>query len=246
MNYVALTFDVDWAPDDAIDEVADLLLRHGARATWFATHASPALERLRGNADAFEIGIHPNFQEGSTHGRTPSEVLRYCTDIIPDARSMRTHGLLQSGALLNEVLERTNIVTDVSLFLPGVEGIQPFLYPIRPTRLVRIPFYWEDDVELQMPGPDWEGDRLFRAKGLKVLNFHPIHVALNSSTPVAYQRLKNASQPLSEIRLSDYRRMVTEEGGARTLLERLLKSRQLGDQWRLIRELDLEWRRKLK
>lgn len=40
-----ITIDVDWAPDFAIDPVANALLDAGVSATWFITHASPAIVR---------------------------------------------------------------------------------------------------------------------------------------------------------------------------------------------------------
>ena len=46
MNAIALTFDVDWAPDFAIDFVARKLVRDHVRATWFVTHDSPGIRRF--------------------------------------------------------------------------------------------------------------------------------------------------------------------------------------------------------
>ncbi|HEY8645027.1 MAG TPA: hypothetical protein VIL77_04030 [Gaiellaceae bacterium] len=67
-----LTLDVDWCPDSAIDDVAELLIERDVPATWLVTHTSPAIDRLRLRADLFELGIHPNFLPGSTHGRMPA------------------------------------------------------------------------------------------------------------------------------------------------------------------------------
>ena len=68
MDSVVLTLDTDWAPDFVIDFVAKQLVAYQVRATWFVTHASPAVERLSQHSDLFELGIHPNFLPGSTHG----------------------------------------------------------------------------------------------------------------------------------------------------------------------------------
>jgi len=35
---IALTLDIDWAPDWMIEKVAEMLLKYGVKATWFATH----------------------------------------------------------------------------------------------------------------------------------------------------------------------------------------------------------------
>ena len=92
---LAITLDIDWAPDHVIDRIAAQLIDARVRATWFVTHQSPAIDRLRARPDLFELGIHPNFLNQSTHGETPAEVLAHCMALVPDARSMRTHSLVQ-------------------------------------------------------------------------------------------------------------------------------------------------------
>ncbi len=126
---VLLTFDVDWAPDFAIDVTAALLIERGIRATWMITHRSPAVDRLREYPELFELGIHPNFREGSTHGSTTDAVLRHCMELVPDAVSMRTHSLVQSTPLLARMLATTPIRIDASLLLPRVNGLRPFEQP---------------------------------------------------------------------------------------------------------------------
>jgi hypothetical protein len=43
----ALTFDVDWVPDYAINFVIDQLIKNNIHSIWFITHSSPAIERLK-------------------------------------------------------------------------------------------------------------------------------------------------------------------------------------------------------
>ena len=57
---IFLTLDIDWAHDEVLNDTIDLLESSGIKATWFATHDTKVLERLRVNQN-FEIGIHPNF-----------------------------------------------------------------------------------------------------------------------------------------------------------------------------------------
>lgn len=125
MDDVYLTLDVDWAPDFMIDNVAERLVSQGVNATWFVTHESPAIDRLRRHPGLFELGIHPNFSRGSTHGATPEAVLRSCLSLVPDAVSMRTHALIQSSPLLVQVRASTSIRIDVSMFLPHHANLQP-------------------------------------------------------------------------------------------------------------------------
>ena len=58
MNY--LTFDIDWAPDFAVEHCVDICKDNNTSAIFFATHESKIIESLK-NDNLFEIGIHPNF-----------------------------------------------------------------------------------------------------------------------------------------------------------------------------------------
>src|SRR5207249_3938371 len=194
-----LTLDTDWAPDFVIEFAAERLIERRVRATWFVTHCSPAIEALREYRDLFELGIHPNFLPGSTHGDCPDAVLQHCMELVPEAVSMRTHALVQSTPLLEQVMEGTPITTDVSLFLPHALSLSPVEYWWRRRLLLRIPYYWEDDFEMGLPAPDWElTSRLKKADGLKVFDFHPIHIYLNSPSVNPYQRFKKQAPRLSE------------------------------------------------
>jgi hypothetical protein len=217
MTDIVLTFDVDWAPDFAIDFVAEQLLDRRLKATWFITHQSPALERLREHPELFELGIHPNFLPGSTHGPTPGEVLRYCMKLVPEATSLRTHGLYQSTPLLDEVLSNTPITRDVSLFLPHASLLQPVQYDWKGRTLLRIPYYWEDDLEMERGSPCWRLADLKTGQGLKVFDFHPIHVYLNSATMRSYTEVKQIAPGLDQVAQSDASGYIFDGEGTRTM-----------------------------
>ena len=184
-----ITIDVDWAPDFAIDFVANLLVEAQVQATWFITHDSPAVQRLRLHSRLFELGIHPNFLTGTTHGKTESEILGHCMGLVPQARVVRMHGLVQSSNLLEKIVDETPISVDVSLFLPHATQIEPVVYYWENRkRIVRLPYMWEDDFELVRPDGIWDLGRLIgRGRGLMIMDFHPIHVFLNSTTLGAYR-----------------------------------------------------------
>ncbi len=108
---------------------------------------------------------------------------------------MRTHGLVQSSALLSLVRATTPIATDVSLFLPHARGLAPVEYPLETGTLIRIPYLWEDDAEMWRLRPDWRTEALARsAGGIAVFCFHPIHVFLNSPDMRAYRSLGGATE----------------------------------------------------
>ena len=190
LSCAAITLDIDWTPDFVIDAVAERLLALGTRATWFVTHASAAVDRLRRHPGLFELGIHPNFLPNSTHGSTVDDVLETCRALVPGATSMRTHGLVQSTPLLERVMAITAVTTDVSIFLPHATSTEPVEYWWQDRMLLRVPFLWEDDFEFERPSPTWELGPLLDAPGARVFNFHPIHVYLNSPDLRRYRTLK--------------------------------------------------------
>lgn len=204
---VAITFDIDWAPDCAIDFAADLLVERGVRSTWFVTHLSPAIERLRARPDLFELGIHPNFMPGSSHGEKPEQILKTCMDFVPDAVSLRTHGLLQSGNIFDFVMSLTPLTFDVSLFHPRALQIDVVKYERFGQVLWRVPYVWEDDYVMESSPLNVSRDREFsgfsdmlaKARGIQVFNFHPIHVLLNSNVMDNYNAMKRDYSRLSSI-----------------------------------------------
>jgi hypothetical protein len=187
---VGIFLDVDWAPDEVIDHVAGLLRERGVRATWFLTHDSPAVERLRQEPRLFELGIHPNFLDGSSHGGTFDQVIAHCRAFEPAARAVRTHWLYQTTVMLNRLLLETPIEVDASLLLSHYEGIRPVEHQWGGKTLLRLPCFWEDDAEMERRGPIWDAEALLRGPGLRLFSFHPIHVYLNATDRATYYRLR--------------------------------------------------------
>lgn len=225
---IAITLDVDWAPDFVIDFVAEWLIAAGVRATWFITHKSPALDRLKAHPDLFELGIHPNFLAGSSHGSTTEDVLDFCAALLPEARCVRTHGLFQSSLLFEE-FSRRRISVDVSLFLQRVLGVPPFEIWLRNAKLLRIPYFWEDDCEICRPDSTWhvkawvDGVSTFAGHwDLRIFDFHAIHVYLNSADLRPYEALKHGVPRLSEATPTQVEPHIYGGDGTRTMFHELV------------------------
>ena len=150
-----MTFDLDWAPDFVINYVSRILIDNRIRATFFVTHSSQAVDFLARHSDLFELGIHPNFLPNSTQGNIEENILKHCLELVPDAKSMRTHSLVQSTPLLGRIMTQTYIVCDVSLYLPHAPLVSPVEYWWQNRMLLRIPFIWEDDLEMERRDPCW-------------------------------------------------------------------------------------------
>ena len=222
MNYYAVTLDVDWAPDFIIESVAEMLLANSIKCTWFITSMSSAFAKLFNHNELFEFGLHPNFLPGSTHGATEKDVMNYMKNILPDAHIVRTHALAQSSPLLRMMLHEYNITTDVSLFLRETPHIVPhymhFDYSSR--KLLRIPYFWEDNDEMFNPLRSWDiHNPKYHVDGLKIINFHPMYIYLNSDTFDSYEKLKSLG-PLQTLDGKTVDRYVNREGkGAGTFLQ---------------------------
>ena len=178
MNDVCLTLDVDWAPEAVLDEVLAQVIAAGARATVFATHPSEAL--LAQDPDQIEVALHPAFT--AEDDDSPLETLR---QTYPHAIGARSHRLFVSSRVL-EHYERHGIRYESNMLLPLHPGLAPVA---RRPRLLSIPFYWADDLPTaaEVPGI---GDLRLDAPGLKVLDFHPIHVFMNTMSVEHYEAFR--------------------------------------------------------
>ena len=91
---IYLSFDQDWAPDWATRDLVELLVTSGMKGTFFATHPCPTLRLMR-DRGVLEIGWHPNFLPGSSHGNTVEEVIATLKGWVPEASGVRAHCLIQ-------------------------------------------------------------------------------------------------------------------------------------------------------
>ena len=112
---------------------------------------------------------------------------------MPNATAMRTHALVQSSTIFATISEQfQQIETDVSLFLPFQDNLQPMDYYIseKGRRLTRIPYYWEDDVAAMWPEWKWDNSPP-PSQGLRVFDFHPMYVGLNIQNDGALSRIES-------------------------------------------------------
>lgn len=219
---VLLTLDIDWAPDFVLEQVIGRVLERGVPATWMVTHRTKLLDLIR-ETSASELGIHPNFQRGSTHGSSVRQVMTHCLDLVPEASVMRTHSLHQSSGIFAYVVAETGLRCDSSIFLPGAEWIRPVWYDFPAGRqFMRVPYFWEDDTELYKRHPRFTISSIVRGNGLKVLNFHPILVYLNSESSARYQELKRMGTRLPDLRRQDVEHLINHGPGIGTFFDEVL------------------------
>ena len=214
-----ITIDIDWASDEIVDHVSSILLSKKVKATWFITHDSPSIRQLTDYPETFELGLHPNFRADSSQGSSPDRAMRYLRRILPHSGLVRTHGLVQSTRLLAELVTRYGITVDISLCLYNTPLITPheIWFAKGEKSLLRIPYFWEDDYELNAPAPCWSfHTERYQCRGLKVFNFHPVHIALNSKDDRAYSIIRD-EKIMRNLTLAEIEPYINRGAGTRTL-----------------------------
>ncbi len=211
--------DLDWAPDWAVAESAQLVLKHGMAVTLFVTNDTPALKELA-SSDRVELGVHPNYMPGSSHGATPAQVMDHVTALVPGARGVRSHGLWRGTSFVVDYGARglDYEASDLLFLHPGITGGRYW------NGVAQLPIWWEDDVQMLYGRAMTLADvPLADAPPLAVLNFHPILIALNSANLDGYQALKAelgaAGRTLAEATREEIARFEnTAESGVRDVL----------------------------
>lgn len=221
---LAITLDIDWAPDFMIEDVACMLINKGVKATWFVTHKTPALELLRNHPHLFELGIHPNFKEGSSHGKTMPEIINHCMELVPDAVSARSHGLIQSDYLWRYYLESTPILIDCTTYAGSVPVAFASSFHWKGRSLTRLPFVYQDNMEMESPSPEWKARNFYAGKsGVQSLNFHPVYIYTNATSMNVFERLKVSGKAFHEVTEVEAMQHREKGQGTRTMFESVLE-----------------------
>jgi hypothetical protein len=232
---LCLTLDIDWAHDEVIADSLALVAESSVAATWFVTHATPVLADIRATP-RHELGLHPNFNPllDGANGDV-GDILKRIRDIVPEATSVRSHSLTRSSRLAVRFREH-GMTHESNYFLPPSAGER-----ITPWRdfsgLLQVPIRWEDDVRLLDPTIGEPSAHLGRLAPLTV-DFHPIHVFLNTVTIADYEAARPYSRDPAALL---ERRRPSGSGGSRDRLVALLAlAADAGTETVCLAELDNE------
>lgn len=183
-----LTSDTDWASEFAIENLLGFTAERAIRPTVFVTHRSATLRRAQ-EAGAVDLGIHPNFLPGSSHGSDIDAVIAHSFDLVPGTKLWRSHAFVD-GTHVALKLHAAGIRIDSNLCLYMQRGLEPLEHWVG---IRRFPVFWEDDVHWHRGGA-WSfaptRDDFF-SPGLKVVNVHPFIFALNVPDDRFYQSVKS-------------------------------------------------------
>lgn len=104
---IAITFDVDWAPDRIVQDVLSVLDERSAPATLFCTNYTLDKSGNSSNPAAFldrrhEIALHPDFQNAADCGAEWDRLVR----LYPTARGWRSHNGVTGWPIIKAGFER--------------------------------------------------------------------------------------------------------------------------------------------
>src|SRR5262249_43603911 len=180
-----LTSDQDWAPDWALEELLDWVRRRGLPLHVFRTNPSDVLDDAVRHGEITQ-GWHPNLAPGSSHGNSTADVVAWFTETFPGSVSIRGHGFNETFAAWS-AFAAAGIRYD-SQFPAAFSGhLAPMVHV---AGIVRLPVFLEDDLWLGTFPGRYAADRVARTlltPGLKIMNLHAAHLALNTPSLDTYR-----------------------------------------------------------
>jgi len=204
---LAISMDMDWAPGEIVEDSLRLLAEHGIRATLFMTNTYEL------DFGEHEIGLHPNFVGSDLEGPLLELLQRF-----PGAMGSRSHSLFFSYRLV-DIYKKLGIRYQSNVIMYGLPDIRAFQIS---RELLELPIFFMDNLHMLMhqePISFHLEDLSVNSSGLKIFDFHPIHVFLNTERIERYERAKPHYHNVSK--LVHFRNTVCP--GTRTLFVDLLR-----------------------
>jgi peptidoglycan/xylan/chitin deacetylase (PgdA/CDA1 family) len=210
------TSDIDWAPEAVIADTIELFNKYNVKCTFFCTHQSAVIDSIKQDKN-FELAVHPNFiplmnqQKG-----TINEVIEKVLEIVPNAKGVRSHSLVQSTPLF-QVFKDFGFQYEANTNLPYKNEITPYKLW---NGLVKVLHNFEDDVHFMYKYPFNDTKINTFTNPLNVFSMHPIHIYLNTDTEQTYNNARTHYQNAEEL----LKHRNTKTPGTRDMLINLLEN----------------------
>lgn len=223
---VFLSFDIDFVPDYMLSEVLDRLDAADVGATFFVTHDTESLARIRANP-RHELALHPYNSPHSTQGDGLADIAdRLIETCAVPVLGNRFHRLQYAYRDLAVLAER-GVVYDCS----AMRFNTPYQLPAwhADIGMTLLSYTWEDGT-CEATGLPMTGESIdLESPGIKVLTFHPLNVFLNSARPQDRQRFLSKAGGLTDCpRSTAEPHRAGGEGAARALDDALARVQRLG------------------
>lgn len=204
------TSDIDWAPEFMIENMINIFDENGIPLTLFVTHRSDIIENVYINDKRRYVGIHPNFLSRSTHGSNYLEVIDNSIKLWDGARCFRSHSYYDNSYISLEFVKR-NFKYDTNICLYLQDNIVPLHHA---SGLIRFPTFFDDSF-CSIINRKWNINHYRKSlltNGLKIFNFHPIHICINTPSLEYYELYKH------RLNIGNWKDFVYKGYGTFTLL----------------------------
>ena len=197
-----------------IKDLLDIFRRNRIPLTVFVTHESKIIEKEYSGRRRRFVGLHPNFLKGSTHGEDYMDIISNVVNIWGDARGFRSHSFYDHNRISDEFVRRGfKYVSNLSL------DLQPDIVPLRHVSgIIRFPLFFEDYGYLSRYETFNFSELVnsLNCNGMKIFDFHPIHICMNTPSIDYYEGFKD------KWNVSNWESFIYDGYGARSLLIDLL------------------------
>jgi len=210
INSICITFDTDWAPEEAVADAIELINTYKINVTIFATNFYSCLQNLPAN---IEVGLHPNFNNIlKGNGQSFEKVFDELYAIYPKAKGLRSHSLTQSSYILMHAKEK-GIVYDSNTYNPN--QAKAF---VDYNGLLRFTHCWVDLGHILDKKEFVIKEIPLKTESHNIVDFHPIHTFINTDTLSFYNNVKHLTTNATELNKSKN----NTNHGIRTLFINLL------------------------
>ncbi len=224
---IILTFDVDWAPDWMIIPILKKLKEKKITSHFFLTHNSKLFSKKN---KYIQIGLHPNFFKNSTQGSSEKNIIDNLLKTFGKVDTLRTHGNYQSTNLHVLLTEKYKFKIDNSILSPRS---QVFNYDLiwKKKKIEILSYNWEDGYETNQIQKIFSlKNKFFNNNRIKlyILNFHPVHIFLNTRYFDIYKKMKREFPNINKTHYSDLEKFINRKTiGTKNFFESLITSKDI-------------------
>lgn len=90
--------------------------------------------------------------------------------------------------------------------------------------ILQVPIFWEDDVCLEIPNYKFTDYTFLKVNGLKVYNFHPHLIYLNSNNKKTNDNIKKRYSKYTEIKKTQIEHQINKLDGIGKFFDYLVKN----------------------
>lgn len=216
------TADIDWASEVVIQYSHDILCGDNLKLTYFNTHPSLFLNQLSLDKK-IRLLIHPNFLPDSSHGNSFKDVMNYCKTLVPDADGFRCHRYFEVNDILDDFFQQ-----GFKFFSNHCTRCETDIKPlVHRSGLLSLPIFLEDGGYLLMD-PALDFNQLIpklASPGLKIINFHPAHMAFNTPDFMYTRKIKDRVSRASwnNMQIEDIKKVEHTGLGVRNSIQQIIE-----------------------